>query len=413
MPVIITKAIDLLFRSKTILVERYTEAAIDDSKDAIERLSKLRYELQTDKQLTKINDSGEDAYLWNEALEQLESTVGLDNLTWFKAPWLMSECYMYRRIREAMLNCSTELKNYDPYEEAKIETYKQAETTIINLIKNVCPIDFEDEEKNNLVLREMRLKLLLEVSLWSNKNDLSLSGGNDCTDKVKNLLDLIEGFKKNIIKDETDILANFIIQGAKKARLDFILDNTGMEFMSDLLLCDYLLRNDYFEQIYLHGKAYSWFVSDLTKFDFDYIIKQLRRVNSINVNLFLNRIDDYLASNRLVWCSEGFWTTAYSFKHMSNIDLTLFESLTKSDLALFKGDLNYRKLFGDLAWSFDTEPKLALNGFQPTNLGVLRTLKSDIVVGLETSSEKVKRIREEHKDWMTSGDFGLIQFIAN
>jgi hypothetical protein len=60
-------------------------------------LSQLRYELTTDKPFKQFEDKGQDVDLWNSHLEKLKATIGEENCSWFKAPWLFSECYMYRR----------------------------------------------------------------------------------------------------------------------------------------------------------------------------------------------------------------------------------------------------------------------------------------------------------------------------
>ncbi len=84
-------------------------------------MSQLRYELSTDKPFRLLKDNGEDVNIWNNHLESLKLNIGETNCSWFKAPWLFAECYMYRRIREVMLMCKTDMKNYDPFENAKIE----------------------------------------------------------------------------------------------------------------------------------------------------------------------------------------------------------------------------------------------------------------------------------------------------
>ena len=47
-------------------------------------MAQLRYELVTDKQLRKMDDSGNDLEQWNKSIEELEATIGADNCTWFK-----------------------------------------------------------------------------------------------------------------------------------------------------------------------------------------------------------------------------------------------------------------------------------------------------------------------------------------
>lgn len=43
-----------------------------------------------------------------------------------------------------------------------------------------------------------------------------------------------------------------------------------------------------------------------------------------------------------------FWTSGYSFREMKERQSDLVRELQKSDLVIFKGDLNYRKLVGSV-----------------------------------------------------------------
>jgi hypothetical protein len=83
----------------------------------------------------------------------------------------------------------------------------------------------------------------------------------------------------------------------------------------------------------------------------------------------------------------------------------------ESQLLIFKGDLNYRKLVGDRQWPIDTPFRVALDGFTPAPLLSLRTLKAEVVVGL--SSATIDRIRQRFgtdRQWMVNGEYSVIQF---
>ncbi len=100
--------------------------------------------------------------MWNEAYDEIKQVLGEENCTWFKGPWLFSECYLYRRIREAMLLCKTEMKHYDPFEQAKQETHDLSRNSTHNLISSLCPLNWE-EEKTNSELQYERFRIIVEV----------------------------------------------------------------------------------------------------------------------------------------------------------------------------------------------------------------------------------------------------------
>ena len=51
--------------------------------------------------------------------------------------------------------------------------------------------------------------------------------------------------------------------------------------------------------------------------------------------------------------AHSFWTSPYDFNDMKQIAPDLYETLEReSSFLLSKGDLNYRKLIGDLNWLF-------------------------------------------------------------
>ena len=84
----------------------------------------------------------------------------------------------------------------------------------------------------------------------------------------------------------------------------------------------------------------------------------------------------------------------------------LHDQLSKCDLVLFKGDLNYRKLVNDRSWSYDTKFGTALEGFSPTKVCALRTVKSDSIVGCDKG--RVEKILAEDRDSMFCGSYALI-----
>ncbi|NJL37316.1 MAG: protein-glutamate O-methyltransferase family protein [Leptolyngbyaceae cyanobacterium SM1_4_3] len=72
-----------------------------------------------------------------------------------------------------------------------------------------------------------------------------------------------------------------------------------------------------------------------------------------------------------------------------------------------KGDANYCRLLGDRHWSFTTRFE-AIACYFPSPLLALRTLKSEIAAGLRP--EQVKSLNQTDPNWLTSGEWGVIQF---
>lgn len=92
---------------------------------------------------------------------------------------------------------------------------------------------------------------------------------------------------------------------------------------------------------------------------------------------------------------------------MKKRDSKLYAKLSEAKLAIFKGDLNYRKLLGDINWEYTTEFRQSLRGFHPTNILSLRTVKSDVCVGLAPGV--AEELFKEDESWMFTGQYGLIQ----
>lgn len=71
-------------------------------------------------------------------------------------------------------------------------------------------------------------------------------------------------------------------------------------------------------------------------------------------------------------------------------------------LTIFKGDLNYRRLVGDLAWEPTTSFREVVS-YLPGPAVALRILKSDVVVGADPA-----RLPGYEAGWRTSGNYAMV-----
>ncbi|XP_029453157.1 protein-glutamate O-methyltransferase isoform X2 [Rhinatrema bivittatum] len=415
LPQILTRVIDTVHRNKSKFLEEYGEEGVEAEKKAIAAFSKLRNELQTDKAVLLLTDPLPDTELWNQYLEYQQTLLSAEEQpSWFTSSWLYVECYMYRRIHEGIV-LSPPICSFDVFKEGKDESFFQSQQAISALCTFFQELAKEIKDRSEEQVKEAFFKLL-QVSLWGNKCDLSISSGEDNSQKCSPLNSLA-ALQPCILVDDSECLWSILSHSRKTSnckesvtRIDVVLDNAGFELVTDLVLADFLLTSKLATEIHFHGKCIPWFVSDTTKSDFRWTIQQLRAANHRWMSKCGNNWDGNLKKQVWVYHDHLFWTLPYEFCEMAQVAPDLYTELQKSDLVLFKGDLNYRKLTGDRKWDFTVPFSQALNSFHPAPLCSIRTLKADIQVGLK--SGQGEQLTSSEPTWMTSGKYGVIQFSA-
>ncbi|XP_028579518.2 damage-control phosphatase ARMT1 isoform X12 [Podarcis muralis] len=410
LPLILTKVIDTLHRHRNEFFEEHGEKGIESEKKAIAYLSRLRNELQTDKPLIALTDNLPDSTLWNQCLEYHQS-LSDEPPSWFQSPWLYTECYMYRRIHEALAQ-NPLISDFDVFKEEKVHNFFESQQAIIlmstylqDILKNVEKLD------ENLLKKEFFK--LLQVSLWGNKCDLSLSAGADSSQK-SDPLQSVEELKPFILVDHMEKLWSLLINkknmNKQTTRLDIVLDNAGFELTTDLILADFLLSSKLATEIHFHGKSIPWYVSDTTRRDLNWTIKQMQAANHKGMSRCGVCWEGYLKNGVWIYHDHLFWTSPHEYCRMAQVAPDLYSELQKSNLIIFKGDLNYRKLIADRKWEFTVPFHQALNNFHPAPLCSLRTLKCDIQVGLKPGQGE--QLTDTEPEWMIIGKYGIIQFDA-
>ncbi|KAK6837135.1 hypothetical protein RU639_001436 [Aspergillus parasiticus] len=122
---------------------------------------------------------------------------------------------------------------------------------------------------------------------------------------------------------------------------------------------------------------------------------------------------------RLAMHLDPFWTTGGSYWHLPHVAPSLFGELKRSELVLFKGDLNYTKLTCDCQWETITPFSTAVGPLGEAS-GIrslaLRTCKADVVVSLhEGEDERLRQTHQYRKDigarkWAWTGIWAVVSF---
>lgn len=402
-PVIITNILDQISRDKEIIIEKFGELSREELKLAIGEISKLKYELQTDKKMIEIPGDESDQYEWNRLLKEIEP-----NNSYFSSVWLYAECYIYRRLQSIFAETQS-LKDFDYFEFSKKLELKNSMETIALVLKSVNEFNSTGTSQEQV---RVFLQKLLKVNLWGNRHDLSISLGKEIEQKESNPLDDVEAFSKELLVDQTQDIWNCLSVEKSGKIVDIINDNSGYELLCDLALADFIITHKLASKIRFRVKAIPWFISDALPNDFRFTISELKKHDKAVLSDAGTRYENYLKSGEfeLIDPADPFFTSPYEYYKMAKIAPTLYRSIAEAHLAIFKGDLNYRKLLADINWDPTTDFRISLSGFEPTNICALRTIKADLVSGLKPGLAE-ELYEQEGSKWMSTGKYGVIQFV--
>ncbi|GAW01631.1 duf89 domain-containing protein [Lentinula edodes] len=437
-PVILTGIVDQLHRENHDLHlvvqtpdddperKQHLEAKIAEGKIIIEKISKLKYEMARDHVMEPIPSDGEPhVELYNTKLEELTRS---SKNTWFTAPWLYAECYLYRLLRSYFVQ-TTHWRNYDPFHAQKLDVFAKSGPSIYGIATIMHELE---SEKSALESDPTKLKVffqeMIQMCLWGNATDLSLLTHMSLVD--------IENLQSEKAWDH--------LQAVRDGRVDFVLDNAGFELFTDLVFADFLVTyTPYVSKVVFHPKLIPWFVSDVTPPDFKETIEFLLDPKSFLSDLASTSTTTSpsqpqpsveqqqhlreLAGRLRRYVSEGVFElsvpsgTALGGRHTT---ATLTTPSTKEsslaqfwtapvaywDMATYDQEF-YRKLTGDIQWPSWTPFEEALGPLAGSfPLLSLRTNKADVAVGLD--KEVLAQTEEKDEKWRVNGKFALISFLG-
>ncbi|XP_075736439.1 damage-control phosphatase ARMT1-like [Rhipicephalus microplus] len=123
---------------------------------------------------------------------------------------------------------------------------------------------------------------LVEISLWGNRCDLSLSCGVDASSQA-DALQKTDTLRSFIISNHTDKLMEHLwklrernLGGNKPTRLHCVVDSSGYELCSDFVLFDFLHIMGYVTGVTIHAKAIPYYVSDVMRRDMSWTLRKMQ-----------------------------------------------------------------------------------------------------------------------------------------
>ncbi len=307
--------------------------------------------------------------------------------SWLDIPWYFAESFFYLKLLIAAGYYEGDAP--DPFQALKDEELSGAEgglylarAAMDRMAAFRLPLD--------------SVVFLLRSSLWGNRVDLSNyeipREGRDA---------FLEGGGENLLLDDSLSVAEKLLRGR---RLGVVTDNAGPELVFDLLLADRLLGLGEPPLITLHLKKAPFFVSDAMSKDVVQTVHAFIRDGDHRVRAAGGRLKRSMEEGRLALADHFFWNGP---RHFTRLPRDIEESFAASDLVVFKGDANYRRLLEDRKW----EPWASLEEetrYFPAPFAVVRTMKSEIVADIPR--EKARALAAEDRDWLINGKRGIISY---
>ncbi len=374
---------DSVVRRLPLIVQSVLDAN-DYDQDVAAALAKLRDEIAAGEPLAPLAKPSAE---WRDALRpHLDARD-----TWLSAPWFLVENYLYKRI----LECTDAPTNgADPFAHQKSESLASSVDAFASMLEaklTDAPVD---------------VSALVFTSLWGNVADLSLSAGAKLADPaaLASAGSAAKGISSRILADDSPALCDSL---AAAKSVVIVLDNCGLELVSDLLLVDGLLRLPAAPTVHLHVKDRPVFVSDVVRGD---VAPTLAWMEANGGADLAARLKSALSDGRLELLEHHFYTGPLAFWDMPE---DLRARFSDACVVVLKGDANYRRLLGDRHWPHDTpfDQLMQLYWPQGVDVAALRTCKSGVLVGVDPTVEAAAAAAEPER-WLTAGLYGLVSFAS-
>ncbi|KAL7579928.1 hypothetical protein ACA910_004928 [Epithemia clementina (nom. ined.)] len=323
--------------------------------------------------------------------------------TWLSSPWMVAEFYVYRRLMDCLGYWDPDSPgyHYDPFDQQKragLESSTASAETVLAKIPQLPPTN-------------EGLQIAISMPLWGNKMDLSLWPADIATQNTDIFSDVLAKAHENLLHDDSTTVAKYCFQIRENGggAVDIIVDNAGFELVTDLAAAQYLIEAGIAHTVTFQLKSHPTFVSDALEKDLletvDYYCN-LDPTQHPAAQAAGLKWKDYLASKKWQCVENPFWVQGLP---MWKMHAPLYRDLqTRCDLAIVKGDANYRRLLGDLEWDYAAPFDDVVGAYFPCPVLALRTLKAELGCGMDPTL--TQRAAQADPNWMVNGRFGVVQF---
>lgn len=300
---------------------------------------------------------------------------------WPDVPFLWAESYFYRRLLHAVGYFEPgPWHSLDPFEPAK--SAELADPSLATDLAALAQLSRSD-----------RSAALMDAALWGNRADLGFRMSDPASASRRSMA--------HLVADDSGRLWEHL-DSNEPGTVCVVADNAGRELLADLVLIDHLLDTGKAAHVELHLKPHPYYVSDATTAD---LVSCLRRLTTApeSAREVGQRLWQAINTGRLVIHVHPFYCAPLPYHHMPP---DLHHRFASARLTIMKGDLNYRRLVGDCHWQATTS-FAALTSYFPGPVAALRTLKSDVAVGID--QDTLTALDATGHAWRTSGTHALIQ----
>lgn len=311
--------------------------------------------------------------------------------SWLDVPWYWAETFFYRRILEIVgyfkLGAWHERDPFAPLKDAEL----QSEVAPARVRALLQMLDSGPETAD-----DASFERLLYGALWGNRVDLSYN-----VEKMVGRAERLHDERANLLVDDAARVWEFFQTHSIK-QIIYVADNAGSELACDLAFMDYLLNARRVEKITLHVKPQPFYVSDALPQDVLRTLNAFEKANE-ETHALAQRLRGLLNAKRLEMRVHWFYPTPL---HYFEMPADLWNLMRSADFVILKGDVNYRRLVGDAHWTHTMRFDYPTRYF-PAPFVSLRTLKSDVIVGL--TAEQVSALNQADPQWRVNGKRGVAQ----